>query len=97
MPDHLHALVEGEAPDADLLEFVRVFKQRSSWHWKHQRGGDLWQRSYFEHVLRDDESTRAVARYVLANPVRAGLVQNVEDYAFVGSFTMTVRELLYSL
>ena len=49
------------------------------------------------HVLRHDEATIHVARYVLENPVRAGLVSPIDDYPYVGSMTMSVRELLDSV
>lgn len=94
MPDHLHLLVEGRSADARLTQFVRVFKQRSAFHWKGTFGGELWQRSYFDRVLRSEESTIVVARYVLANPLRAGMVVKVEDYPFLGSLTMSIKELL---
>jgi len=97
MPDHLHLLVEGTSTTSSLREFVRVFKQRSAYHWRRTSGGELWQRSYFEHVLREDEETISVARYVLANPLRAGLVEKIEDYPFVGSMTLSVADLLYSV
>jgi putative transposase len=97
MPDHLHVLVEALRADCDLRRLARVFKQRSSFQWKRRAEGDLWQRSYFEHVLRDDEDTFQVARYILDNPVRAGMVKNPEDYPFLGSLTMNVRDLLYSV
>jgi len=97
MPDHIHALIEGRHPAADFREFVRIFKQRSSFEWKRERGKPLWQRSYFEHVLRDDEDTIGVAKYILENPVRAGLVERPEDYPYLGSLTVSVRELLYSV
>src|SRR5687768_16784255 len=97
MPDHLHLLVEARLADASLKEFVRVFKQRSAFHWKRRFGGTLWQRSYFEHVLRRDEATIHVARYVIDNPVRAGLVSRIDEYPYVGSMTMSVRDLLYSV
>ena len=45
-------------------------------------------------MLRDDESTLVVARYILENPVRAGLVSRVEDYLFVGSLVYELREIL---
>jgi hypothetical protein len=45
-------------------------------------------------VLRDDEMTLVVAKYILENPVRAGLVERVEEYPFVGSMVYTVREIL---
>ena len=97
MPDHLHLLVEGTDPASQLTEFVRIFKQRSSFHWKKAFGSELWQRSYFERVLRGDESSIDIARYILANPLRAGIVESVENYPFLGSLTMSVRELLYSV
>src|SRR5262245_38440207 len=97
MPDHVHILVEGNHPAADFCEFVRIFKQRSAFAWKQRSGTALWQRGYFEHVLRDDEDTIGVARYILENPVRGNLVQRPEDYPYLGSMTMEVRELLYSV
>jgi putative transposase len=83
--------------DCDLRRLARVFKQRSSFQWKRRMKGELWQRSYFEHVLRDDEDTFQVAQYILDNPVRAGLVESPENYPFLGSLTMSVRNLLYSV
>ena len=97
MPDHVHVLIEGRHPSADFREFVRIFKQRSSFEWKRRCGSPLWQRSYFEHVLRDDEDTISVARYILENPVRGKLVTRPEDYRYLGSMTMETRSLLYSV
>ena len=45
----------------------------------------LWDKGYYDRVLRDSEATEAVAPYILANPVRAGLVKSIEDYPFLGS------------
>jgi putative transposase len=97
MPDHLPALVEGTRDDCDFRRLARVFKQQSSFQWKQRMRGELWQRSYFDHVLRDDEDVFAVARYILNNPVRAGLVKSPEVYPFLGSLTMNVRDLWYSV
>jgi hypothetical protein len=54
----------------------------------------LWQRYGFERVLRQDETTAVAARYILENPIRAGLVTRVQDYPFLGSFVYTLKELL---
>ena len=43
----------------------------------------VWQKGYHDHGLRDDEDYGARVRYVLQNPLRAGLVQRVEDYPYV--------------
>jgi hypothetical protein len=54
----------------------------------------LWQRYCFEHVVRDDERLDRIVRYVLDNPIRAGLVRSVQDYPYIGSSVYTKRELL---
>ena len=97
MPDHVHSLVEGKHAAADFREFVRIFKQRSSYEWKRKCGTVLWQRNYFEHVLRNDEDTIGVAKYILENPVRGNLVRRPQDYVYLGSLTMDVANLLYSV
>jgi REP-associated tyrosine transposase len=94
MPDHAHLLVAGGDPDADFKRFARLAKQRSGWRYKRKRGQPLWQEGYHERVLRADEDSPAVARYILGNPLRAGLVRAVEDYPFWGSGTHSRGELL---
>jgi len=42
--------------------------------------GPVWQKGYYDHALRDEENLAAVARYIVANPLRAGLARNVADY-----------------
>jgi len=44
------------------------------------RTGPLWQHGFHDRALRQEEDLRAVARYAIANPVRAGLVKRVADY-----------------
>ena len=94
MPDHLHLLVEGQSDDADLITFAKDIKQRVSCHCKASNGGQVWQKGYYERVLRDEESSLTVARYILANPVRQGLVREPRDYAFSGSAVWTWEQLL---
>ena len=44
------------------------------------RQGKVWQSTYHDHGRRDDEDLRETARYVVANPLRAGLVRSIGDY-----------------
>jgi len=94
MPDHLHLLIAGQSEQSDLCEFVRRFKQVTAFAYRQAVGDDLWQPGYHERVLRDDEATLTVARYILANPVRAGLATEVGEYPFVGSEVYDAKELL---
>jgi REP element-mobilizing transposase RayT len=81
MPDHVHWLFQlGEA--LDLSALVKRFKacsaRRVNEHLKRQ--GALWQKSFYDHALRKGEDIRGVARYIAANPLRAGLVKHLGDY-----------------
>jgi putative transposase len=80
MPDHVHLLLEGLSDDADLREAVRVWKQKTGYEWKRFARQPLWQTGFHDRVLRDGDDTRAVVRYLLENPVRAGLVKDAADY-----------------
>jgi hypothetical protein len=51
-------------------------------------------RRNFDHVLRDEEVTIAVARYIALNPVRAGLCTDASEYALLGSTRYALPELM---
>lgn len=94
MPDHVHLIVQGIRETADLKRFATRAKQFSGYAHAKSGGTRLWQRYLYEHVLRDDETTAAAVRYVLTNPVRAGLVHRPQDYPFLGSDVFGMTELL---
>jgi REP element-mobilizing transposase RayT len=75
MPDHVHWLVQLK-DRASLGDVVRRFKARVSI----VLGSAVWQRGFHDHALRKDEDMIKAARYIVANPVRAGLVRRVGDY-----------------
>jgi putative transposase len=93
MPDHLHLVVEGATEDSDLKRFVKLAKQFSGFQYKRRYGDSLWQRYSYEHVIRHDESFAGKIRYVLGNPVRAGLVTSPGDYPYLGSESCTLEQL----
>lgn len=77
MPDHFHGLVS--LPDAaSLSRLMRMLKGRSS----RALGGPVWQKGFHDHALRLEEQRDAVARYVVGNPVRAGIVDHIDDYPY---------------
>ena len=93
MPDHVHTLLEGTTDDADVLEAFRVWKQTVGYAWKTRTQAPLWQTGFYDRVLRESDDTRAVVRYLLDNPVRAGLVKDAADYPWSGSSQYTLEEL----
>jgi REP element-mobilizing transposase RayT len=81
MPDHLHWLVQ--LRDSHALSRVVADVKSVSAHRINQtlgREGQLWQPGFHDHALRRDEDLTAAARYLVANPLRAGLVQTLGDY-----------------
>ena len=82
MPDHLHVLAQGHTDNADLRVFMKRLKQQTGYEYTRRYGERLWQVGYFDHVVRSEESVLKHARYIVGNPVRAGLVRNVDEYPF---------------
>ena len=85
MPDHMHLLVE--LGDREPLELViQRVKSLVSKELRLALGpAQIWQAGFHDHALRDSEDIIAVARYVIANPIRAGLANGVGEYSFWGS------------
>ena len=82
MPDHLHWLLRlGEI--RPLERVIHDMKGYTAWKINRRRGvgsGPVWQPGYFDRALRSEEDTRDVARYIVANPLRAGLCRHIGDY-----------------
>ncbi len=94
MPDHVHLLLIAQSEDADLTRFVKHAKQVTGFAYRQAKGQSLWQPGYHERILRDDEATLSVARYILENPVRAGLATTLGEWPHAGSDVYTWPELL---
>ena len=78
MPNHIHGIIELENSDLDLSEIIRRFKtftthqyikgvHDKNWQLFYKR---LWQRNYYEHIIRDDESLKQLQQYILNNPLQ---------------------------
>jgi REP-associated tyrosine transposase len=94
MPDHAHLLVEGMTGRCSVLDFVHVWKRRTGYHAWESRRPQLWQRSFYDHVIRSDESAIAIAAYIMANPIRARLSSSLGEYPFAGSDVYSLQQLV---
>ena len=86
MPDHVHFLISGRSRQSDLFRFVLDYKQSTGYAHKRKTGQSLWQKSFYDHILRKDEDIGHGIRYILANPLRADLVKHPAAYPHSGSF-----------
>ena len=70
------------------------FKQRTGYAHKQATAQRLWQQGYYDRVLRPEDDRLRVIAYMLANPLRRGLVRDIRDYPFWGSGVWTREQLL---
>ncbi len=78
MPDHLHLLISFPESEKRIQTIMTKWKE-----WTAKSLKIKWQRDFFEHRLRKEESFREKADYILANPVRAGLTKEPEDWPYI--------------
>ena len=97
MPDHVHFLVQGNSDASDGRRLIKLGKQYAGYAYSIKYRKKLWQPWGYERVLRDDEAGVGVARYIVENPVRAGLASTVAEYPFVGSQVYQLKDLIGSL
>ncbi|MBI5767615.1 MAG: transposase [Verrucomicrobia bacterium] len=77
MPDHLHAIVSLPTEES-LTKTVAAWKRFTA-----REAGIAWQRGFFDHRLRSDESLEEKAHYIRMNPVRNGLVAHPADWPHI--------------
>ena len=85
MPDHLHVILKGKAENAQPLKAMNKFKQKTGYWFSQNAKQVQWQKSYYDHLIRNDEGVMTHVRYILDNPVRKGIVADWSDYPFKGS------------
>jgi REP element-mobilizing transposase RayT len=82
MPDHLHWLVQIRERHSlsRILQFTKAMSARRINVLRDGAGMPVWQSGFHDHAVREEEDLRDLARYVITNPLRAGLVTAIGDY-----------------
>jgi REP element-mobilizing transposase RayT len=83
MPDHAHWLLQ-PGPGESIAQVVTRMKARSGHAVNRLRGEKrpVWASSWEDRALAGHEDARSVARFIVANPLRAGVVRSLADYPF---------------
>jgi len=85
MPDHIHFFVMPADRQVDLSKYSQSFRSLVTRQLRPLGFPyPLWQREFFDHLLRSDESYEQKWQYVRLNPVRAGLVKSPEEWPYAG-------------
>jgi REP element-mobilizing transposase RayT len=76
MPDHIHWLVQARSKTiSKLIASVKRFVSRSI-----TGVNRVWQKGFYDSAIRNEMDIQPIARYIVANPLRANLVKSVKDY-----------------
>ncbi len=85
MPDHLHLALSPSFSSGSISDVLQEFKSYTTrLGWEQGIKGKLWQRSFFDHIARKEEDLAAICEYILANPVRRGLVEDPKEWPYSG-------------
>jgi len=107
LPDHLHMIWSLPESDSDYPTRWRLVKSHFTHHWEgvmdipttlsRQRKGEraVWQRRYWEHLIRDEDDLRRHVEYIHYNPVKHGLARAPVEWKY-SSFHTFMKQGLYS-
>ncbi|HKN60732.1 MAG TPA: transposase [Candidatus Acidoferrales bacterium] len=93
MPDHVHLLAFGLDSASDLLLFLKSLKQSTGYEFKRRFRRDLWQKKFYDHILRSHDTPERVAAYIWMNPVRKGICADPREYPYSGSFVQDWKQI----
>jgi putative transposase len=104
LPDHMHCIIELPEGDTDFAMRWQLIKlmfskgipreeYRSAVQIKRRERG-IWQRRYWEHLIRDQQDFNAHMDYIHINPLKHGLVQRVSDWPY-STFHRYVTQGIY--
>lgn len=88
MPDHIHFFCAPSDPEVPLRRWISFWKDRLSKCWPRKTEVPIFQRDYWDRQLRRGEDYGRKWEYVRANPVRAGLVDDADAWAFQGEIDL---------
>lgn len=84
MPDHFHALIGIGKTEMTLGRICGYFKSLSTRRFWRVGEGKLWQRQFFDHVIRNEVDFWETVDYIRNNPVKKNLCKRWEDWAYYG-------------
>ena len=97
MPDHLHIILTGAEPRADLWKTIISFKQKTGYWLSRNMPTARWQKDFYDHIIRAEKTIATQVRYVLDNPVRKGLVASWQEYPYKGAIGCSLDNVLIGI
>lgn len=86
MPNHVHVLIDPFRPIRQITHWIKGSTARAANELLARSGKQFWQHESFDHWVRDDSEGQRIIRYIERNPVKAGLVQRIEDWPWSSAY-----------
>ena len=94
MPDHLHLLIRGNSAVSNMLDYIKIFKQKTGYYYPEKTTHKLWMKDYYDHIIRNEREFDEAIGYIANNPVVAGIVDDPLDYPNLGSLVDDVASII---
>jgi REP element-mobilizing transposase RayT len=88
MPDHFHGLIGIGDSGMTLGRICGDFKSLSTREFWKFYDGKMWQRQFYDHVIRNQQDFEETIKYIRLNPVEAKLVENWKDWKWTGEIDL---------
>jgi len=97
LPDHIHMIITPQNPK-DYSKIIALIKRSftygldmktkeeskfnlSASNYRRNLSG-VWQKRFYEHTIRDEKDYATILNYIYTNPIKHGLVENIEDWKY---------------
>lgn len=80
MPNHVHLSITPLREVSEILNRLKGVTARAANRWLGREGERFWQAESYDRLVRDEAEFRRIERYILRNPVKAGLGASEEEY-----------------
>ena len=81
MPDHFHWLIQLKKEPREISRIIQGVKISTSAMLRGTTEHKIWQKGFYDRALRREEDVKDVARFIVMNPVRAGIAGSVREYS----------------
>lgn len=94
MPDHQHLILTGTSEESSLYKTIILYKQKTGFWSAKNRPNVIWQKDFYDHVIRTNENLSVQIQYILDNPVRKGLCSTWQEYPYKGAIGCNLDNML---
>ena len=97
MPEHLHMIIQALSKQYDISAIMKEIKGTFAREYNIliRKKGDIWQRKFYDSVIRDENDLMAKINYTFENPVRKGIVKTATEYEFSSAKSYLLNEKDY--